>query len=72
MQNFAFVYLGDERHKVSQLAAEKIIAYLLTFARLRARAPRWRDVAIYSLYHRGRKIGEYCRNGNIIDYVIIG
>jgi hypothetical protein len=72
MQNFAFVYLGDERFRVSQMTAERVIAYLLSFARLRARAPRWNDVAIYSLYYRRRKIGEYCRNRDLIDYVVIG
>jgi hypothetical protein len=72
MQNFAFVYLGDsERYKVSQRTAELVIAYLLAFAKLRVRAPRGNDVAIYSLYYRGRRIGEYCRNRDLIDYVVI-
>jgi len=68
----AFIYLNDERHKVSQATAERVIAYLLSFARLRARAPRWQDTSIYSLYHGGKKIGEYCRNRDLIDYVVIG
>ena len=72
MQNFAFVYLGDERFRVSQRTAELVVAYVLTFARLRARAPRWQDTSIYSLYHGGKKIGEYCRNRGLVDYVAIG
>jgi len=72
MQNFAFVYLGDERFRVSQMTAERVIAYLLSFARLRARAPRWQDTSIYSLYRKGKKIGEYCRNRGLIDYIAIG